>query len=94
MEVNVSTIDDAMFTLNEIKEIEKILIKIRYNVRSDIRRIRLEYMTKLQGINQSGKEKSGLFKRKKSVTKIVQEKKKVIKEKISQLLPTMWLKIL
>lgn len=53
MEVNVSTIDDAMFTLNEIKEIEKILIKIRYNVRSDIRRIRLEYMTKLQGIDQS-----------------------------------------
>ena len=56
MEVNVSTIDDAMFTLNEIKEIEKILIKIRYNVRSDIRRIRLEYMTKLQGIDQSGKK--------------------------------------
>ena len=38
-------------------------------------------MTKLQAIDKSGKEKTGILKRKKSVTKIVQEKKKVIKER-------------
>ena len=33
MEIDVSTIDGAMNNLNELNEIEKILKKIRYNVR-------------------------------------------------------------
>ena len=50
MEVDVSTIDIAMDTLNQMNEMEKILTKIRYNVRADIRRIRLEYVTKLKEV--------------------------------------------
>ena len=81
MEINVSTIDNAMDTLNELNEIEKILKKIRYNVRTDIRRIRLDYMAKLQEVDKSANKKSGLFGRKKSVSKIVQEKKMLTKER-------------
>ncbi len=81
MEINVSTIDNAMSTLNEINEIEKFLKKIRYNVRTDIRRIRLDYMAKLQEVDKSANKKSGLFGRKKSVSKIVQEKKMLTKER-------------
>ena len=81
MEIDVSTIDNAMDTLNKLNEIEKILKKIRYNVRTDIRRIRLDYMAKLQEVDKSANKKSGLFGRKKSVSKIVQEKKMLTKER-------------
>ena len=82
MEIDVSTIDDAMNTLNELNEKEKILKKIRYNIRGDIRKIRLEYVTKLKQIDKiNNNKKKGLFSRKKSVSKITQEKKVLIKEK-------------
>jgi hypothetical protein len=81
MEIDVSTIDNAMDTLNKLNEIEKVLKKIRYNVRTDIRRIRLDYMAKLQEVDKSANKKSGLFGRKKSVSKIVQEKKMLTKER-------------
>jgi hypothetical protein len=81
MEIDVSTIDNAMDTLNTLNEMEKILKKIRYNVRTDIRRIRLDYMTKLQEVDRSADKKTGFFGRKKSVSKIVQEKKSLTKER-------------
>ena len=81
MEIDVSTIDNAMVTLNELNEIEKVLKSIRYNVRTDIRRIRLDYMAKFQEVDKSANKKSGLFGRKKSVSKIVQEKKMLTKER-------------
>ncbi len=81
MEIDVSTIDSAMNTLNTLNEMEKILKKIRYNVRTDIRRIRLDYMTKLQEVDRSANKKTGFFGRKKSVSNIVQEKKSLTKER-------------
>jgi len=81
MEIDVSTIDDAMNTLNELNEKEKILKKIRYNIRGDIRKIRLEYVTKLKEVDKVNNNKKGFFSRKKSVSKITQEKKVLIKEK-------------
>jgi hypothetical protein len=81
MEIDVSTIDNAMETLNKLNEIEKVLKKIRYNVRTDIRKIRLDYMAKLQEVDQSANQKSGILRRKKSVSKIVQEKKMLTKER-------------
>lgn len=82
MEIDVSTIDDAMNTLNELNEKEKILKKIRYNIRGDIRKIRLEYVTKLKQIDKiNNNKKKGLFSRKKSVSKITQEKKMLTKER-------------
>ncbi len=81
MEIDVSTIDKAMATLNELNEIENILKMIRYNIRADIRKIRLDYMTKLQEVANSTNKKSGVFGRKKTITKIVQEKKRITKER-------------
>jgi hypothetical protein len=81
MEVDVSTINKAMNTLNELNEIERILKKIRYNVRADIRQIRRACMTKLKEVDESANNKKGIIGRKKSVSKIIQEKKTLAKEK-------------
>ncbi len=80
-EIDVSTIDNAMDTLNKLNELEKILSKMRYNLRADIRLIRLDYMGRLQELDQTANEKQGLFRRKKSVSKLVQEKKALTKER-------------
>ena len=80
MEIDVSTIDNAMTTLNELNEIEKILKKIRYNVRADIRKIIRDYFTKLKDLDESNNKK-GLISRKKSISKIIKEKKRLIKER-------------
>jgi uncharacterized membrane protein YgaE (UPF0421/DUF939 family) len=77
MEIDVSTIDNAMNTLNEI---EKILKKIRYNVRADIRKIIRDHFTKLKDLDESNNKKS-LIGRKKSISKIAKEKKILIKER-------------
>jgi hypothetical protein len=81
MEIDVSTIDVAMDTLNQLNEMEKILKKIRLNVRADIRNIRLEYVTKLKEVDQTAHVKKGLFSKKKSVSKITEEKKKLTRER-------------
>ncbi|HEX7467925.1 MAG TPA: hypothetical protein VF324_04985 [Methanobacterium sp.] len=81
MEIDVSTIDVAMDTLNQLNEMEKILKKIRLNVRADIRNIRLEYVTKLKEVDQTADVKKGLFSRKKSVSQITEEKKKLTRER-------------
>jgi hypothetical protein len=82
MEIDTSSIDTAMKTLNELNEIEKILKKIRYNVRTDIRKIRLDYMSKLQEVDKSASIKTGIFRKKtKPVSQVVKEKKKLIKER-------------
>lgn len=80
-EIDTSTINNAMETLNKLNELEKILNKIRYNVRADIRNIRLEYMGKLQEVDKSANEKQGLLRRKKSVSQLVKEKKVLTKER-------------
>lgn len=80
-EIDTSTIDNAMETLNKLNELEKILNKIRYNVRADIRTIRMDYMGKLQEVDRSANEKQGLLRRKKSVSQVVKEKKALTKER-------------
>ena len=80
-EIDTSTINNAMDTLNKLNELEKILSKIRYNVRADIRNIRLDYMGKLQEVDKSVNEKQGLLRRKKSVSQVIKEKKVLTKER-------------
>ena len=81
MEIDVSSIDVAMDTLNQLNEMENILKKIRLNVRADIRKIRLDYVTKLKEVDQSANVKKGLFSRNKSVSNITEEKKKLTRER-------------
>ncbi|ADZ10292.1 hypothetical protein Metbo_2073 [Methanobacterium lacus] len=80
-EIDTSTINNTMDTLNKLNELEKILSKIRYNVRADIRNIRLDYMGKLQEVDKSVNEKQGLLRRKKSVSQVIKEKKVLTKER-------------
>jgi len=81
MEIDVSSIDVAMDTLNQLNEMENILKKIRLNVRADIRKIRMDYVTKLKEVDQSANVKKGILSRKKSVSSITEEKKKITRER-------------
>lgn len=78
MIIDVSSIERAMSTINELDEIENVLNKIRHNVRIDMRNIRLEYLNKMKEAEEQPK---GLFKRKKSTNKIIKEKKSLLKDK-------------
>ncbi|MDP3066814.1 MAG: hypothetical protein Q8N08_08770 [Methanobacteriaceae archaeon] len=78
MEIEVTSIKRAMAILDDLDDYEKVLIKIRYNIRSDVRSIRLEYMEKLQEMEESHQ---GLFGRKKSTDQIIKEKKAIIKDR-------------
>lgn len=79
LEIDVSSIRNAMGVLNSLEEYEKILRQIRYNVRSDVRNIRMNYLDKLQKIE--GSSKKGLFGREKSKEKILKEKKALKKDR-------------
>jgi ribosome recycling factor len=77
LEIDVSSVDNAMKTLDELEEFEKILKKIRYNVKVDIRKIRMDYINELHEFETSSKN-HGFFHRKKSTKKLIKEKKAII----------------
>lgn len=79
LEIDVSSIRKAMEVLNSLEEYEKVLRQIRYNVRSDVRNIRMDYLDKLQKID--GSNKKGLLGREKSKEKILKEKKSLKKDR-------------
>lgn len=79
LEIDVSSIRNAMEVLNSLEEYEKVLKQIRYNVRSDVRNIRMDYLDKLQEIENP--KKKGLFGREKSKDKILKEKKTLKKDR-------------
>lgn len=80
MEIDVSSLEKAMETLHQLTDIERYLIKLRYNLRTNIRKIRMDYMHKMQDFDEESK-KTGLFGRKTSPDKIISKKKALIKEK-------------
>lgn len=77
MEIDISSIDVAMSTLNELNELEKILKKIRHNIRTDTRKLRLDYIQMMHEVEDS----KGSFGRKKSTEKKIKEKKALLKER-------------
>ena len=79
LEIDISSIRNAMEVLNSLEEYEKVLKQIRYNVRSDVRNIRMDYLDKLQEIENP--KKKGLFGREKSKDKILKEKKTLKKDR-------------
>jgi len=79
MEINVSNIQIAMETMNELEEIENILKKIRHNIRTDIRAIRKEYILLINESNLSPEESRNLSPRK--VQKKIKKKKEIIKKR-------------
>jgi hypothetical protein len=80
MVIDVSTLQNAMQTIVELDELEKVLNKIKFNLHTDIRNLRVEYMQKMQEID-SPANKKGFLGRKKSNEAIVKEKKALKKER-------------
>ncbi|MCC7550528.1 MAG: hypothetical protein KO316_03365 [Methanobacterium sp.] len=77
MEIDISTIERAMKTMNELDEVEDVLKKIRHNIRTDIRTIRKEYIQTINELtpspeetrNNSSREVQKRIKKKKTLTK-------------------------
>ena len=44
MEIDISSLQNAMETMSQLNELEKVLNQIKFNIRSDIRNLRVEYM--------------------------------------------------
>jgi hypothetical protein len=79
MEIDVSTIETAMQTLNELEEYEDVLKKMRHNIRMDIRNIRKEYLLLLKELNPSPEENQEKSSRK--IQKRIKKKKAILKKR-------------
>ncbi|MDO8871054.1 MAG: hypothetical protein Q7V10_09965 [Methanobacteriaceae archaeon] len=80
-EIKPESLMDATTILMRLKEYQRILRQIKYNLRIDARNIRREYITKTDELNESLKEN------KKSDKKAKEAKKKLLKEKEELLAP-------
>ncbi|MDI6724295.1 MAG: hypothetical protein QMD61_06575 [Methanobacterium sp.] len=78
MVVHAENADEASDLLDELQNIEEILIRIRFNVRIDIRAIRKEYMEKIKNAEKSSETFNSKQKIEKSKLK---EKKDLIIER-------------
>ena len=83
MVIDVSNIQKAMETMNELEELESVLKKIRHNIRTDIRSIRKEYIQIINEFNLSPEESRELSARK--VQKRIKKKKEIIKKRNSKI---------
>jgi hypothetical protein len=80
MVVDVSSLQRAMQTMIELDELEKVLNKIKFNLHTDIRNLRVEYMQKIQDVDELSKKKN-MFGRTKSDDDIIRKKKTLKKER-------------
>ncbi len=74
-EIKPESLMDATTILIHLKEYQRILRQIKYNIRIDARNIRRQYITKIDELSASLKENN------KSDKKIKEAKKKLLKEK-------------
>lgn len=74
-EIKPKSLMEATNILVNLKEYQRILRQIKYNIRIDARNIRREYIAKIDEFNESSKNS------KKSDKEIKKAKKKLIKEK-------------
>jgi hypothetical protein len=79
MEIDISNIQKAMITLNELEEYEDVLKKMRHNIRMDIRNIRKEYIQMLNELDPSPEERKN--QKAKEVQKIIKKKKSIVKKR-------------
>ena len=80
LEINVSSLENSMRTLHKLNDLEELLNKIKYNLRVDIRILRMEYIKKMQDVDELALKK-GLFRKQMSVEKIYQKRKSVKQER-------------
>jgi hypothetical protein len=80
MVIDVSSLQKAMETMSELDELEKVLNHIKFNLRTDIRNLRVEYMQMIQEADDLINKKS-LLGRKKTIDDVVRKKKALKKER-------------
>ncbi len=80
MVIDVSSLQKAMETMNELDELEKVLNHIKFNLRTDIRNLRVEYMQMIQEADGLINKRS-LLGRKKTIDDVVKKKKTLKKER-------------
>ncbi len=84
MVIDVSSLQNAMQTMTQLDEYEKVLNKIKFNLHTDIRQLRVDYMKKMQEVEEKSKKK-GLLGREKSVDSIVKKKRNIKKARASDI---------
>lgn len=80
MVIDVSSLQKAMETMSKLDELEKVLNQIKFNLRTDIRNLRVEYMQLIQEADDLINQKS-LFRKKKTMDDVVRRKKTLKKER-------------
>jgi len=80
MVIDVSSLQKAMETMSELDELEKVLNHIKFNLRTDIRNLRVEYMQMIQEADGLINKKS-LLGRKKTIDDVMRKKKALKKER-------------
>ena len=86
MVVSPGNIEEALILLDALEEIEKILERIRHNIRIDIRAIRLDYMEKIKGIKDSSKV-MGIYSKQRPMKDKINDKRKLIDERDLKIAP-------
>ena len=80
MVIDVSSLQKAMKTMNELDELEKVLNHIKFNLRTDIRNLRVEYMQMIQEADSLINKRS-ILGRKKTIDDVRRKKKALKKER-------------
>ncbi|NYB51130.1 MAG: hypothetical protein HVN35_01000 [Methanobacteriaceae archaeon] len=83
LEIDVSNIQRAMETLNELEDYEDVLKKMRHNIRTDIRNIRKKYIQMMKELDPSPEEKKRMKAR--DIEKIIKKKKSIVKKRNSKI---------
>ncbi|OEC84328.1 MULTISPECIES: hypothetical protein [Methanobacterium] len=84
--VSPGNIEEALNLLDALEEIEKILERIRHNIRIDIRAIRIDYMEKIKDIKDSSKV-MGLYSKQRPMKDKINDKRKLIDERDLKIAP-------
>ena len=79
-------LEEASILLDELRHIEKILERIRHNIRIDIRTIRKDYIEKIKGIEDTSKV-MGLYSKERSMKDQIKEKRELIDERDMKIAP-------
>ncbi|HOI71264.1 MAG TPA: hypothetical protein PL055_00375 [Methanobacterium sp.] len=80
MEIDISSLQNAMETMSQLNELEKVLNQIKFNIRSDIRNLRVEYMWMIHEADDLINKKS-IFGKKKTIDDVMRKKKVLKKER-------------
>ena len=86
MVVSPKNTEEATILLDALEETEKILERIRHNIRIDIRTIRMDYIERIKSIKDSSKV-MGLYSKQRSMKDKINDKRNLIDERDFKIAP-------